>query len=234
MLTINKLNKRFGDHVAVKALDLTVAPGQIYALLGPNGAGKSTTINCCLGFVRPDGGAVRVDDFDPAVDPQGARARLAYIPEQVNLYDTFSGLENLKYLAELGRRRLDRDELVSLLRTTGLSEGAVDRPVRGYSKGMRQKVGIAIALAKQASVLLLDEPTSGLDPSASHDFGALMARLSATGVAILMATHDIFRALDTATTIGILIDGELVAERAAAGLTAVELERQYLDATSNR
>jgi len=231
MLKAEQLHKRFGDHVALQALDLQVAPGEVYALLGPNGAGKTTTINCFLGFVTPDGGRALVAGVDPSLDAQGARQALAYIPEQVNLYGWFSGLENLAYFAELGGRRCAKPELRAFLADAGLQADAFERPVSGYSKGMRQKVGIAIALAKDAKALLLDEPTSGLDPRASHEFSQLLRILSGRGVAILMATHDIFRALDVATRVGIMEGGLLRAEVATSEVSAAELEALYLETT---
>ena len=231
MLTCDQLHKRYGAHVALHALDLRIARGEIYALLGPNGAGKPTTINCFLGFVKPDGGAALVDGRDPAMDPEGARRALAYIPEQVNLYGWFSGLENLAYFAELGGHSYSKAELGDFLAEAGLQAEAHGRPVSGYSKGMRQKVGIAIALAKDARALLLDEPTSGLDPRASHEFSELLRKLSGRGVAILMATHDLFRALDVASRVGIMQGGRLMEELDAAGLSAAALEARYLEAT---
>jgi len=228
MLIIEKLHKRFGDQVALRALDLTVAPGEVYALLGPNGAGKTTTINACLGFLQPDGGRVLVDGVDPALDPNGARARLAYIPEQVNLYGQLTGAENLAYFAGLGGRTLASAECADLLAQAGLQPDAHDRRVAGYSKGMRQKVGVAIALAKSARVLLLDEPTSVLDPSASHEFSTLVRRLADSGVAVLMATHDLFRARDMSDRVGIMRTGVLRRELPAKDVDAAGLEALYL------
>ena len=229
MLTAHRLHKRYGEQVALQALDLDIAPGQIYALLGPNGAGKTTTIQCFLGFLQPDGGQVRVDGIDPSTDPASARTRLAYIPEQVNLYGQFTGDENLHYFAELGGHRYSRREREALLADAGLQAAAFDQRVSAYSKGMRQKVGIAIALAKQARALLLDEPTSGLDPSASHEFSRLLQGMADRGVAILMATHDLFRAKETGTRIGIMREGVLRAQYAAADISHSALEQAYLE-----
>ena len=181
MLKAEQLHKRYGAHTAIHALDLHVPAGDVYALLGPNGAGKTTTINCFLGFLRPDGGRVLINGHDPAIEPEATRRQLAYIPEQVNLYGWFTGVENLAYFAELGGRRLSRAEAQSLLDAAGLQTEAFDKPVGGYSKGMRQKVGIAIAMAKQARVLLLDEPTSGLDPRASYEFSRLAGAAARRG-----------------------------------------------------
>ena len=229
MLKTESLTVRYGNHTALHGLELQIAPGEVYALLGPNGAGKTTTLNCFLGFVTPASGRALVDGIDPQLDPVGARRAFAYIPEQVNLYRTLSGRENLAYFAELGGAHYSPAALSEFLVEAGLQEDAFDRKVEGYSKGMRQKVGIAIALAKQAKALLLDEPTSGLDPSASHEFSEILKRLGQRGVAILMATHDIFRALDTADRIGIMQRGILCDERSAESLSAIELEALYLD-----
>jgi ABC-2 type transport system ATP-binding protein len=230
MLTARQLTKRFGATVALDALDLAVAPGEIFCLLGANGAGKTTTINCFLGFVAPDAGAALVDGVDTHTDPVGARRRLAYVPEQVALYPRLTGLENLAYFTALGGAEPEEGVLRSRLAQAGLPPAAHDERVAGYSKGMRQKVGLALALAREARALLLDEPTSGLDPAAAHEFGALLQRLRDGGVAVLMATHDLFHAHATGTRVGIMRRGRLVATRDVAGLPLPELERLYLDA----
>ncbi|MBK7876280.1 MAG: ABC transporter ATP-binding protein [Planctomycetes bacterium] len=229
MLEAKQLTKRFQDRVAVNGLDLRVAPGEIYGLLGPNGAGKTTTINLFLGFLSPDGGCAVIDGVDVAADPVGARRKLAYIPEQVALYPRFTGVENLEYFSALGGRSHTPNELYELLERAGLPRAAADRRVGTYSKGMRQKVGVALALATGAKVLLLDEPTSGLDPAASHDFSQLLRRLAKEQVAILMATHDLFRAREDATRVGILIGGKLAAEYSRRELEKADLEKLYLE-----
>lgn len=228
MLETKKLTKRFNQHVAVKKLSLSVKAGEVFALLGPNGAGKTTTINLFLGFLSPDKGDVTVDGQSVSADPIAARRKLAYIPEQVMLYPRFSGVENLDYFSRLGGREHSRQELRDLLERVGLKAGPAERRVSTYSKGMRQKVGIALALATEAKALLLDEPTSGLDPSASHEFSQLLRKLAGEGVAILMATHDLFRAREDASRIGILIDGQLKGDYAAKELEDVDLEQLYL------
>lgn len=228
MLTAEKLRKCYGAQVALAALDLTILPGEIYALLGPNGAGKTTTVNLFLGFLEADGGRATVDGIDVAREPTSVRARLAYIPEQVNLYPTLTGRENLAYFAALAGRRLAGAEAAALLAEAGLQADAVDARLGSYSKGMRQKVGVAIALAKQAKAMLLDEPTSGLDPSASHEFSALLRALAGRGVAILMTTHDLFCARDVASRVGIMRGGVLRRELPASSLTAADLEALYL------
>jgi len=232
MLEAKALHKRYDQHIALHQLDLKIEPGEVYALLGPNGAGKTTTINCFLGFVSPNGGSALVNGVDSSAAPEKARQALAYIPEQVNLYGWFTGLENLAYFAELGGHRYDIRTLHVFLTEAGLQSAAFDKPVAQYSKGMRQKVGIAIALAKNAKALLLDEPTSGLDPRASFEFSQLLRKLSERRVATLMATHDIFRALDVATRVGIMEGGHLRTEIETARISPAELEATYLEITS--
>lgn len=201
MLTTENLTKRFvgATAPAVDNLTLHVAAGELFALLGPNGAGKTTTINCLLGFLEPDSGHAMIDGLEVAREPLETKRRLAYIPEQVNLYGYFTGVENLAYFSELAGHCYADSDIRHFLDEAGLQTDAHDRRVSSYSKGMRQKVGIAIALAKEAKALLLDEPTSGLDPSASHEFSQLLRKLRERGVAILMATHDLFRAKQDAS-----------------------------------
>lgn len=230
MLHTRKLSKSYGDVVALRELDLTVGAGEIYCLLGANGAGKTTTINLLLGFISPTSGSAHVGDIDVATAPDAARQRLAYIPETVMLYGALSGIENLEYFSRLSGRRHAAEELRQFLQRAGLSSDAHDRPLKGYSKGMRQKVGVAIALAKNAGALLLDEPTSGLDPKASNEFSSLILGLAEQGAAILMATHDLFRAKETGTRIGIMREGVLRAEFLASEVSHSDLERAYLQA----
>ena len=230
LLEARGLSKNYGANRAVDSLDLAIAPGEVYCLLGPNGAGKTTTINLFLGFVAPSGGQALVSGLDVSRHDRETKQRLAYIPEQVMLYRNLSGLENLEYFAALGGKgALGRERLTEILVEAGLERDAVGRRVSEYSKGMRQKVGIAIAIAKEADVLLLDEPTSGLDPKAANEFSALVERLRNRGVAVLMATHDLFRAKETGTRVGIMRYGRLVTELSTDEIGHADLERIYLE-----
>jgi len=224
------VSKSFG---AVRALDdvsLGVRPGEIYCLLGANGAGKTTLINLFLGFLEPTSGEVWVDGRRVRQDPLQCKRFVAYIPEQVMLYGVLSGYENLRYFAELGTgERHAREPLLALLQEAGLEPKAADQRVSTYSKGMRQKVGIAIALAKRARALLLDEPTSGLDPSAASEFSALLEKARADGVAILTTTHDLFHAQRSGTRVGIMRRGRLVADLRTSDLGTRDLESLYLE-----
>ncbi len=229
MIEAQALTKAYGSHKAVDNLNLKIAPGELYCLLGANGAGKTTTINCFLGFLSVTSGRVLIDGLDVAEKPLEVKRRLAYLPEVVMLYPTLSGLENLDYFSRLAGFRHRPAQLLAYLERAGLSAADARRRLGDYSKGMRQKVGIAIALAKEAKCLLLDEPTSGLDPSASNDFSQLLRELTAQGMAILMATHDIFRAKDVATHIGIMRAGQLMEQLENQGdFEAKELEALYL------
>ena len=228
MLQATKLTKNYGDIEALRCLDMTVEGGDIYCLLGANGAGKTTTISLFLNFIQPDGGTATVCGLDVAEQPLETKKLLAYIPEQVMLYGNLTALENLRYFSQLGGHDYSQDEYRDFLRRVGLEEEAVDRRVKTYSKGMRQKVGVAIALAKQARALLLDEPTAGLDPKASNEFSELLLNLKSDGAAILMATHDLFRAKETGTRIGIMKEGRLVNELSTGEVTHADVEKIYL------
>lgn len=222
------LCKSYGDLVALADLTLAVKKGEVVCLLGANGAGKTTTINCFLGFHAPDRGRARIDGIDVQEDPLAARRRVAYLPESVALYDRLTGLENLAFFDRLTGHHRGDDELSQLLSQAGLEPQAHGRRVGAFSKGMRQKVGIAIALAKGAVALLLDEPLSGLDPAAAHGLGEQILELRDTGCGVLMATHDIFRAKAIGDRIGIMMRGRLVNVLDADTLDAGEIEAIYL------
>ena len=228
MLEAKNLTKRYGSHTALNNLNLTIQEGEIFALLGQNGAGKTTTINLFLGFIEPSEGTASINGVSVAEQPQEIKKFLAYIPETVMLYPNLTGLENLQYFSSLAGFDYSKTELGELLTTAGLQSQAFGQRLAGYSKGMRQKVGIAIAVAKKAKVLLLDEPTSGLDPKASNEFSEILKILAAKGTAILMATHDIFRAKEVATRIGIMKEGNLQSVVNAGDISANELEALYL------
>lgn len=232
MLEARALTKRYADAPpALDALTLVVPDGRLVALLGANGAGKSTTMRCFLDFTRPTRGQALVDGIDVASAPRRARARLAYVPETVTVYETLSGRQNLAFFAGLdGRPPLSRDEAVARLLEAGLPASAIERPTREYSKGMRQKLGLAIAAARGAANVLLDEPTSGLDPDAAADLMTSLDRLRRRGAAILMSTHDVFRARDEADHIVILRAGRTVASLPRSDFAGRDPERLYRDA----
>jgi ABC-2 type transport system ATP-binding protein len=230
MISAKDLTVHYGEQVALDSLTLDIAPGEIFCLLGQNGAGKTTTINCFLGFVKPTSGRVSIHGLDVTEHPVKSKKYLAYLPEVVMLYPNLSGLENLDYFSRLAGFRYSEDELLIYLGLAGLEHIACRKRVSAYSKGMRQKVGIAIALAKKAKALFLDEPTSGLDPKASNELSDLLLELRKDGAAVLMATHDIFRAKELADRIGIMKDGKLISilNNGRDVLHAKEIEELYL------
>ena len=228
MIEINNINKHYGDFIALNNLNLTVNEGEIYCLLGANGAGKTTTINLLLGFLEPTSGNTFINGINVQENAQKSKQYLAYIPENLILYPNLTAVENLNYFSGIGGKQFSTSQLETFLTEAGLQEDAFHKRISAFSKGMRQKVGIAIALAKNTKVLLLDEPTSGLDPKASNEFGQLLQKLKDNGVAILMATHDIFRAKEVATHIGIMKEGVLKHTFEANQISLSELEDVYL------
>ncbi len=229
MIEARQLTKSFNGVTAVDALDLTIGPGEVFCLLGANGAGKTTTINLFLNFIEPSSGQARISGLNVVEHPLETKRRLAYIPEQVTLYRNLTGLENLRFFSRLAGAAADSDaELLAILVQAGLTEDQARKRVATYSKGMRQKIGIAITIAKGAEALLLDEPTSGLDPKASNDFSRLIADLASRRVAILMATHDLFRAKESGTRVGIMKHGKLLEVLDTAQLDHRGLEQIYL------
>ncbi len=227
MLEAIQLTKYYGDKLALDRLDLRIDDGEIFCLLGSNGAGKTTTIKLFLGFIEPTSGQALLDGRPP-----GSSQRVAYIPENLSLYPNLSGMENLRFFSRLAGRQLSKVALEEHLLTAGLQPEFMHRRAETYSKGMRQKVGIAIALSQQARALLLDEPTSGLDPRAAYEFGQALHRLRAGGTSVLMTTHDLFRAKEVADRIGIMREGRLQAVLDPAEVGHQELERRYLDVIS--
>lgn len=226
MLEIENLSKHYGDVKAVQDLDLTIEPGEIFCMLGANGAGKTTTLMVALGFTDPTAGTVRICGIDVTQDPLEAKRHVAYVSENVMLYGNFTARQNLDFFTKLGGKKDASDaDYAQTLGRVGLQEDAFNRRVKGFSKGMRQKLGIAIAIMKDAKVILLDEPTSGLDPKSGVEFLQLLEELRAEGKTIWMTTHDIFRARGIADRVGIMVSGRLVQL-----LTREELEQQDLEA----
>lgn len=233
MIQLSNISKKYKSNMALKDLSLQVNKGQIYALVGSNGAGKTTTINLLLGFIEASSGEVKLDGISPYANKKAISERVAYIPENVSLYPYLTGLENLEYFNHLAGVKKSKDQLREILSRCGLQSDFHDKKVSEYSKGMRQKVGIAIAYAKEARVLLLDEPASGLDPSASNELTTILKQLAAEGATVLMASHDLFRVRETADKIGILKHGMLVEELAADQVSANTLEEMYLQYMKN-
>ena len=229
IISIKNITKRFGRFEAVKDLSIQIKEGEIYGLLGSNGAGKSTTINILLGFLEPDKGEAFIDGINVIANVDSARKKIGYISENVNLYPYLTGIENLNYFCKIAGEDYNEEALLKMLNDCGLDSDAINKKVGTYSKGMRQKVGIAIAFAKKAKVLLLDEPASGLDPLASTELSSTLKSLAKKGTAVLMASHDIFRIRETCDRIGILKNGSLIDQMDTSKVTTNELEKIYID-----
>lgn len=229
IISIKNITKRFGRFEAVKDLSIQIKEGEIYGLLGSNGAGKSTTINILLGFLEPDKGEAFIDGINVTANVDSARKKIGYISENVNLYPYLTGIENLNYFCKIAGEDYNDEALSKILNDCGLDSYANNKKVGSYSKGMRQKVGIAIAFAKKAKVLLLDEPASGLDPLASTELSSTLKSLAEKGTAVLMASHDIFRIRETCDRIGILKNGSLIDQMDTSKVTTNELEKIYID-----
>lgn len=224
------LTKRYEDSVlALDNVSFAVYPRQIFAILGGNGAGKTTAINIFLNFIEPSSGEARIDGIVTHKEPLRAKALVGYVSENVMLYPNFTALQNLDYFAKLsGRTHYSSSDYREVLNRVGLSESAHRRKLREFSKGMRQKCGIAIAILKNAPAIILDEPTSGLDPKAGYEFLRLLDDLRSEGKAILMSTHDIFRAREIADNIAIMNVGKMLMQKSATELAGVDLEGLYM------
>ena len=225
MIHLKNIQKSFNGQKAIDNLSLDINPGEIYGLLGANGAGKSTTLNLLLGFLTADAGTLSLGD--------NTNVEVGYIPENVNLYPYLTGIENLDFFCKLTGLNYCKTELENFLNECGLQAEAYNKKTEYYSKGMRQKVGIAIAYAKKAKIYLLDEPASGLDPLASNELSDLLKKLANNGATILMASHDIFRVKEVCHRVGILKQGKLIKEIRSQDITASELEQLYIKFINN-
>lgn len=199
-----------GKKEVVKNLSFSVKQGEVFGLLGGNGAGKSTTLLAFLGFLKSIQGAAKINGVDVAADPRAARQAIAYLPESANLYPHLSALENINYFLSLAKAKKTAVDIDAALDQVSLAKEDRVRRLSSYSKGMRQKVAIAVAILRHAPILFLDEPTSGLDPVAIDEFNQLITELAKNGTTVLMVTHDVYGACQVANRIGLLNGGELV------------------------
>ena len=201
----------------LQGISFTVEPGSIYALLGGNGAGKSTTLLTLLGFFSPDSGSAAVLHNDVTEQVGRLRQQIAYLPEAATLYPHLNAYENIEYFLGLAGKETTQTQLDKVLEEVGLQPESRSQHMDNYSKGMRQKVAIALAILRETPVLLLDEPTSGLDPIAIDEFNAIVRKLAGRGKTILMVTHDVYGACQIADRIGLLRRGQLVGSFDATG-----------------
>jgi ABC-2 type transport system ATP-binding protein len=230
MLEAINLTKRYEDgELALDGLTFKVEPGEIFCMFGANGAGKTTTINLFLGFIPPTSGTALIEGVDVAKDPLKAKKHVSFVSENVMLYGNFTAIQNLDYFSKLaGKRTLTKKDYAEVLGQVGLQKEAFDRRVKNFSKGMRQKLGIAIAVVKDAPNVLLDEPTSGLDPQSGREFLEILVQMRDKGKSVFMSTHDIFRAKLIADRIGFMRRGKLVMMKTVQALAHEDLTDLYI------
>lgn len=236
ILSLRHLNQAFDGVTIIKDLSMDIAQGEIFGFLGHNGAGKTTTIQMLTTLARPASGTALVAGHDICTDPLAVRRAIGYVPENVRLYDTLTATENLVFFARLSGVADPQARVHEVLELLGCTYLA-DRRVGGFSKGMRQRVGLAQAILHQPSVLFLDEPTSGLDPMGIKMLRDLILRLNAEfGMTIFMNTHLISEIAKTCTSIAVLSHGKLVFHDRIEAVTArygddAALEELYLSLT---
>lgn len=225
MIEARGLTKRYGNFAAVDGLDLAVRRGEVYGLLGPNGSGKTTTILMLLGLTEPTAGTVQVVGFDPARQPLSVKSRAGYMPDEVGFYDELTARENLAYIARLngipGSEM--RSRIADALARVGLSEVA-DKRVGAFSRGMRQRLGVADVLLKQPQLIIMDEPTQGLDPDGAREFLKIIENLSQEGITILLSSHLLPQVQAVCDRVGLFHRGRKVLEGSVE-----ELARQVLN-----
>jgi ABC-2 type transport system ATP-binding protein len=220
------LTKRYGKATVVDGIDFDVAKGEIFGLLGPNGAGKTTTILMMLGLTEVSAGDIRVLEHDPVRDPLAVKRRVGYLPDQVGFYDNLTAFDNLAYSARLmgipGRERAQR--ITTALARVRLGEVA-DKRVATFSRGMRQRLGLAEIVMKRAEIAILDEPTSGLDPQATIEFLEMIEGLKREGVTVLLSSHLLDQVQRVCDRVALFQGGRIVLMG-----TVPELARQVLGA----
>jgi len=231
MLQTIDLTKRYEDgQLALESLNLEIKPGEIFFLLGANGAGKTTTINLLLNFIEPTSGKMLINGIDVMEQPLETKKHVSFVSENVMLYGNFTARQNLDFFARLGgKTNLTKKDYYNTMREIGLQEEAFEKKLKTFSKGMRQKVGLAIAIIKDADNILMDEPTSGLDPKSATELMQILLGLRNAGKSILMCTHDIFRAKAVADRVGIMKEGRLVMLRTREEFLRDDLEQIYLN-----
>jgi ABC-2 type transport system ATP-binding protein len=224
VIEVQNLTKRYDGVTVVKGISFAVARGEIFGLLGPNGAGKTTTILMLLGLSDISDGQARVLGRNPEREPLAVKRRVGYLPDQVGFYDNLTAADNLRYTARLiGLEREEREQHIkSSLAHVGLADVA-DKRVRTFSRGMRQRLGLAEILMKEAEIAILDEPTSGLDPQATTELLDIIRNLKNQGVTVLLSSHLLERVQSVCDRVALFNEGNI----ALIG-TVAELGRQVL------
>lgn len=235
VIETHELTKRYGETVAVDRLSLTVEAGEVFGFLGPNGAGKTTTLLMLLGLTEPTAGTARVCGYDPTREAIRVKRVVGYLPENVGFYEDMTAVENLQYVARLNglRDRDSRPRIMQALELVGLAEDA-HRRVGAYSKGMRQRLGIAEVLIKEPQVVFLDEPTIGLDPDGTQRMLGMIRSFSRDrGITVFFSSHLLDQVQRISDRVGIMLRGQLVAvgpiEELARRTLGVGQERYTLE-----
>ena len=236
MLEAINLTKTYEDgQLALDHLNLKVEPGEIFCMFGANGAGKTTTINLFLNFIPATEGQALIEGIDVAKEPLRSKEFVSFVSENVTLYGNFTAYQNIDFFTKLaGKRNLTKADYAKALESVGLQKDAFDSRTKTYSKGMRQKLGLAIAVIKGAPNILLDEPTSGLDPKSGQEFLNLLIKMRDEGKSVFMSTHDIFRAKLIADRVGFMKKGKLVMLKTRADLEGEDLTELYIQYMEER
>jgi ABC-2 type transport system ATP-binding protein len=213
-IELSGLRKEFGDVTALRGLDLTVEEGEIYGFLGPNGAGKSTTINVLLDFIRPSSGEARVFGADAHDDSLSVRERVGTLPDQFSLYDRLTGRQHVEFAIE---SKGTGEDPMDLLDRVGIADAA-DRKAGGYSSGMGQRLALAMALVGDPDLLVLDEPSTGLDPNGAREMRQIIQEERDRGATVFFSSHILEQVEAVSDRVGILREGQMVAEDTVAGL----------------
>lgn len=238
VIEARSLTKRYGLQVAVDSLDLTINKGEVFGLLGPNGAGKTTTILMILGLTEPTSGTIATVGYDPLRQPLEVKRRVGYLPDSVGFYDNMTGRDNLRYTARLGgmpRVAID-GRITAALERVGLV-AAAERPVATYSRGMRQRLGIAEIIMRRVEVAILDEPTNGLDPQSTQEFLELIRSLKAEGMSVILSSHLLELVQNICDRVALFSNGKIgvmgpvtdLMRNVLGGTTVVQLEAGSFD-----
>lgn len=214
IIELRGLTKCYGSVKAVDDLNLNIQKGEIFGLLGPNGAGKTTTILMMLGLTDPTSGTAHVCGYNATTNPIPVKRKVGYMPDSLGFYDNMTALDNLIYIGELNgiSRSEIKERAISVMRMVGL-ENEINKKTSAYSRGMKQRLGLADVLIKQPDVLILDEPTLGIDPSGVKEFLALIRQLSRQhGLTVLLSSHHLHHVQQVCDRVGIFVKGKLLVE----------------------
>ena len=214
-IQLDGLTKNFGDVVAVDGLSFAVEEGEVFGFLGPNGAGKSTTINCLLDFARPTSGSISVLGMDAQTESKAIRRQIGVLPEGYDVYDRLTGRQHIEFAIESKETDDDPGELLDRV---GLDPEDADRKAGGYSKGMAQRLVLAMALVGDPDLLILDEPTTGLDPNGAREMREIVREENARGATVFFSSHILGQVEAVCDRVGIIREGEMVAVDTVEGL----------------